>query len=953
MSFVESFLMILLAYGLLSFLGLGLTLSCLPSKLRSYSFFISPAIGYVSFCFFTIWASALTNAPLLKTNWWTLCGLAGWAIIALVRYRGELPNISHAAKLLPMLLGVMAFAVFFPALHQGIDLYLGTANPDFYQSLSLHEALVRFQAKFWVKHSDLPLVGPFLEMYPAAFQARFGGVAYSVQLEQLFGITPRTALMTSIIAFLWCLPGTVYFFCNTVLEFDKKSALLSALLVAVAAPTTMSFVHTFIGQNSALAIFPLAIALIYLALRERSMGMILLSALVLNGMIWLYVMALPYVLVPFGVYGAIKIYRQGWRSVGWWPTAAILLVASSAAVHLVVFRESKKFFSDLFGFLGKMTQSHYYADFLTEEVFEYATGLTSYPLSQNMLFHSVSHSTAPILISIGIALAGAYFLSVRLWSKTAPQDAVFITLSLIATYVAVWVKYTFMILYGYASFKMSAWLQFLVVPFFGWYILKNWEVIQEDNQRFAKWRAYAIFTLLVPVYVGLNLASTLDYGLKSYGRDRIHGSLINSYGIAGNKDFNELPKALKPLVPTHSTIALGFGDSIENFWAAYYVDHSANLATILSHEEIPFEDAYLPDIHSRKYKDSLGQVQLDNQKFFHDGLADYYLLPGSKNLNTDIIDSNAIGQPLWNNNTFALYKKGDIHDLIRLGRGYYRAEHMDVNKLGYWWPETFRWSAEGGEIYHFMPLLPGKPYQVEFSAITGLGLASGKRIIELWHDGVKFDEVVVDGTARIVSKPYFPTEGVNRLILRVKEKVVLVPRAIGLWNRNLPRRSTPINILFSNIHIVNSSQVLPETFPIGKTVEAKDLFNKAKAFNGFDVDGWVRERGEFTANISTSIGKVSLDVLIPGNLGFSFPYKVQFILNGTPVERLFASPGEYTVDLDLPESSSLKTITVEIIPQASKRLAEGMEQRELIQSIRLSAVSFYKLTKVSSQIQVN
>lgn len=879
--------------------------------------------------------------------------LVGWTMIALVRYRGELSGILHGAKSLPILLGVMVFAVFSPALHQGIDLYLGTANPDFYQSLSLHEALVRFQAKFWVKHGDLPLAGPFLEMYPAAFQARFGGVAYSVQLEQLFGIPPRMALMTSIIAFLCCLPGTLYFFCRTVLEFDKKSALLSALLVAIAAPTTMSFVHTFIGQNSALAIFPLAIALIYLALRERSVGMILLSALVLNGMIWIYVMALPYVLVPFGVYGAIKIYRQGGRSLGWWTVAILLLAIFFAIVHLAVFRESQKFFSDLFGFLGKMTQSHYYADFLTEEVLEYATGLTSYPLSQNMFFHSVSHFVSPVLITLGIMLAGVYFMSVRLWSKTASQDAVFITLSLIATYIAVWFKYTFMVLYGYASFKMSAWLQFLAVPFFGWYILNNWEVIQRGNQRLVRWRAYATFTLLVPVYVGLNLASTLDYGLKSYGRDRLHGSLINSYGIAGNKDFIDLPNALKSLVPTNSTVALGFGDSIENFWAAYYVDHSANMATILSHEEIPFEDAYLPDIHSRQYKDSLGQVQLDNQKYFHDGLADYYLLPGSKNLNTDIIDSNVIGKPLWSNDTFALYKKGEIHDLIRLGRGYYRAEHMDVGKLGFWWPETFRWSAEGGEIYHFMPLLPGNPYQVEFSAITGLGLSSGRRTIELWHNGAKFDEVMVDGTARIISKPYFPTSGVNRLILRVKEKVVLVPRAIGLWNRNLPRRSTPINILFSNIRIVNNSQMLPETFPIGKAVEAKDLFNKAKTFNGFDVDGWVRERGEFVVNISTSVGKVSLDVLIPGNLGFSFPYKVQFIINGAPVEKLFSSPGEYQVYLDLPESSSLKTITVEMIPQASRQLAEGMEQRELVQSIRLGAVSFYNLTKIPSQIKIN
>lgn len=936
----QSLFQILISYGLLFLLGLGLVLYGLPAKLRGYSFYIAPVVGYVAFCFLSIWLSGISNDAVVKTNLWAMLGLGALTAVALLRYRSEIPELLRSARALPLLIGVMLVVVFLPVLLQGIDLYIGTANPDFYQSLSLHETLVRFDAKFWVNHTDLPLTGPFFEMFPAAFQARFGGVAFSVLLEQLFGLPSRTALMASIIVFLLCLPATVYFFCSTVLEFNKREATLSAILVAIAAPTTMSFVHTLIGQNSALATIPLAIGLIYLALKERSIALICLVAIVLNGMFWLYVMVLPYVLAPLGLYGAMKFFRQGGRRLGGWLISICVVAAISAAVHLSVISDTKEFIKDLTELLSKLTQSHYYADFLTEEVFQYATGLTSYPLSQSMLFHSVSHSAAPILIFLGILLGCVYLWAVRLWSKNASQDAVLITLSLIAVYIAVWVNYTFITRYGYASFKMSAWLQFLVTPFFAWYILKAWEAIRNGGQYFAKWQSYLVFALLLPVYVGLNLASDLDYGLKSFGRDRLHGSLMNSYGIAGNKDFIDLPKALKSFVPANSIVALGFGDSIENFWAAYYAEKSVAEVTILTHEEIPFEDAWLPDVHSRKYTDSLGQTQIDTQKYFREGAADYYLLPGKKNLNTEIIDSHVAGQPLWSDDTFALYKKGNVKDLISIGRGFYRVEHMDTAELGWWWPETFRWSSEGGEIYHLMPSQPGKPYRVEFSAIAGLGLASGRRTIELWHNGAKFDEVIIDGASRIVSRPYFPVERVNRLVLRVKEKSVLVPRETGLWNRDLPRRSTPINILFSNIRLVNDSPSLPEMFPVNSTVEAKTLFNKVETFNGFDVDGWIRDKAEFTARISPDASEAALHILVPGNLEFSFPYKVQFVLNGKSVEKLFAAPGEYTVDLDLPKINAKDVLKVGIIPQAAKRIAEGMEQREVLQSIRLSSVKF-------------
>lgn len=938
MHFIQSLAQILIAYSLLCFMGLGLAIYCLPVKYRVYSFHIAPTVGYVAFCFLSIWISGLTNDSVLRTNLAALSVLVALSTIALLWYRSELSNLLQSARMLLLLIGTMLVVVFLPVLLQGVDLYLGTVNPDFYQSLSLHEVLVKFDAKFWVRHTDLPLAGPFLEMFPSAFQARFGGVVFSVLLEQLFNIPSRAALMLSIVVFVMCLPTAVYFFCSTVLEFNKKESTLSAVLVAISAPTAMSFIHALVGQNSALATFPLAISLIYLALKERSISLIFLVVLMLNGMFWIYVMALPFVLAPLGFYGAIKLFRQNGRELGWWLFSFCLLAVVTAAIHFSIFGQTMQFISDLIDLLRKVAKTRYYADFLTEEVFFYATGLSSYTLSQSLYFHSVVSFAKPILVAVGILLAVLHVWGVRLWSKTSSHDAVLMVSSLLITYIAVWAYYTFISLYGYAAFKMSAWLQFLVTPFFAWYILRNWEVLQNVSPRVVKWQSYLILVLLVPVYVGLNLASDLDYGIKSFGRDRFHGSLINSYGIGDNRDFVNLPETLKQLIPKNSTVALGFGDSIENFLAAYYVGRSVARVSILTHEEQPLEDAHLPDIHSRKYLDALGQPQIDKQQYLYNGLADYYLLAGHNNLNNEIIDGSVIAKPLWSNDTFALYKKADIKDLIRTGRGFDRAENMDVGNLAWWWPETFRWSTAGGEIYHFFPSLPGVPYRIEFSTIAGLGQSSGQRTIELWHNGKKFDEVVVRGAARFISQPYYPFDGINRIVLKIKEKSVLVGREGGLWNRDIPRRATPINALFSNIKISKANELRRSKFPLGIWVEPKEQFKYYDSFNGFDVDGWVRDRASFRVSGLPAVTNASFRLLIPGNLNFNFPYRVRFLVNGKVTEKIFEFPGEYIVELNLLNSSDEESIDLELVPDEARLLANGMTQREVLQSIRLSAV---------------
>jgi hypothetical protein len=938
MQIIESLFLILFAYSLLLLGGLGLSLRCLPRHLSGYVFYIAPAIGYVAFCFVTIFISGLTDYPVLHSNIWSLLGLGTLTTIELFKHRARIFSLLYEGRMVVFFLLAMLVIVFFPVLHQGLDLYVGTANPDFYQSLSFHESLIRFDASFWHDSEGLPLSGPFLEMFPSAFQARFGAVAFSVLLEQITGISSRASVMTAVVVFLLCLPSTMYFFCRTVLEFDVKASVTSAVLVAISAATNMSFIHTMVGQNSALATFPLAIGLIYLSLKVRTVPIVLLTTIILNGIFWIYVMALPYILVPFGLYLIVKLFSKNRSGLSQLITPICIFIVVTTATHCFVLGDSQEFIANLIDLLSVISHTNLYLEFLTEAVLIYGAGLTSYPISNSMIFHGMTANAYPVLLTLALLLVSVYFSSVVYWFKSVSRDAGLFVSSLIFVCVIVFVYHTLVSGYGYANFKMISWLQFIIIPFLAWFVFHSWSVIVSAKSRLRKLPSFLGLVFLAPIYLCTNLMADIDYGLKSYGRDRLHGSLINSYGIGGNTDFISLPKDIGSLVTMEGSVALGFGDAIENFWAAYYVNDVTANVSILTHEEIPLDDAHLPDVISRKYTDWSGQNHVDKQRYFADGVADFYLLPGPKNLNSEIIKHSVVGKSIWQNDTFALYKRDHIKDLFLTGRGFFRREYTDSVNLNWWWPEVFRWSAEGGEIYHLMPSQPGEGYRIQFSVIAGLGQSSGLRTIELWHNGIKFDEVSLSGAARFISGEYVPVKGINRLVLRVKEKSELIERNYGLWNRKVPQRTRPLNILFSDLKLISPNSTSNATFPLNLAMEPKTYLRKFETFDGFDVDGWIRNSAHVSFVPPERINRVELKILVPGNLNFTFPYNVVFELENESYVQTFPGPGEYVVSLNQ-ELTEMKSHRLVILPQQALRILDGMNQREVLQSIRISSIT--------------
>lgn len=936
MPFIESFLLISSVFILATLIGLGPVLTLLPKVVRPYSAFVATATGYVLFCFFSIWFSGLFNLAVIDANWCSFSILVAWTLFAILFRYSELKTIAKNAKPILFILLIMFLVVFFPVLHKGVDLYIGTANPDFYQSLSFQESLKKYKLPFWVNASEIPalkLNNPFIDAFPQAFQARFGAVAFSVFIEQISHLPARTILLTSIIVFLSCLPLVVYFFSRFVLEFTTKNATLAALFIAIAAPISMSFQHILVGQNSALAIIPLAITYIYMAIKEKSFPLTILCILIINGLMWLYVMVLPYILVPLGLFILIRFAKCGWQSVKWIFFSTLVFISTSILIHSSIIAIFFKFFNDLKVLSNQIAPSSLFADFLTEDIFAYFFGLSSYPVANNLFFN---HIPAPALFILGLALTVFYLYSIYLWSNKASKDAILLVLCLMITYFVVWANYTFFSLYGYAIFKMVAWLQFLLAPFLAWGTSFFLSKLKQYN---LQKKIVTILTSLSFIYIGCNLLGDVDYAMKSYGHNIRNKVVIVTNAIANNKDYLNLTDLLKNKVKANSSIALGFNDKLYNIWAGYYV-HKANLKPrIISHEDFPLEELFLPHPITNEYKDILGRTQIAAERYFYSGDAEFYLLPSPRSLNKDIILNQVVGEPIWSNDTFALYKKGVIKDLIVTGRGFHLIEYTDNKNVAWWWPKTSRWSAEGGQIFHLYPSMPGNPHQISLLLISGMGLENGLRTVELWHNNSKFDEIIVNGAAKVISKEYFPIDGVNKIIIRPKEIAKILPRNRGFWNRNIRLKLAPLNILMSNIEIINSSNFNKNIWKTNDCVRVKQMFEKFTTFNGFDVDGWVRNEAEFSFTAATTASRLRLKFVVPKTLGFIFPYEVKFILNEITFKHVFSKAGEHEIILPLPTALlSPSTLNLKIQPKQTKLLANGLQQSEILRSIQIKSL---------------
>src|SRR5262249_48615583 len=148
----------------------------------------------------------------------------------------------------------------------------------------------------------------------------------------------------------------------------------------------------------------------------------------------------------------------------------------------------------------------------------------------------------------------------------------------------------------------------------------------------------------------------------------------------------------------------------------------------------------------------------------------YLLLEGPQNLNREITDGKPIAPPLWSDATFTLVEAARARDVLVTARGFYRLEYFDRDRFPWWWPERMRWTAEGGELLLINASHPGTPHRISFLVIAGTQ-RERPRHLEIWVNGKLVDAMEVRGAARVVSKPFEPTGGIDKVVVRIRERV--------------------------------------------------------------------------------------------------------------------------------------------------------------------------------------
>lgn len=935
MASLETLAFFLLTLAIAYFCGYGVVRLLLPEEyLEEFAFVIMPPVGYCVFSWIVFNTSGSLNIPGQKAVIISLALTGVLAVLAFFR-KPRQPLLGGIRKALPLSLCIVVF-VLWPLFYIGSDTFLGAVNPDYTATfLDLHYlkdySLVEEKARQFNSYSYF-----FSVAGTVSKSARFASCYFVLLVQSLLPISMRSALTLSIGVFLFCLPLSLYFMARVAFGFGRRAAIMSSCLIGISGPIAMSYVYFYVGQNSGLGVLPVVLACLYLLVTKSSWRILVLSTLLVNSLYVMYAAMVPYAAAPIGVVALYLVFR---KELSLFKATAIAL--GIAFTTLILNLGNLKFLAGaLLGWSKIVTlslQGQYFIDFLTERFFPIFFGLVSYPIGSSLLALAVGDHLVyimPVLIAVTLI---ALTLAASHWIRSNENKSILaLGLGTVVVYGAVWYLYTFHRQYGYAVFKMSSWLQFIYVLPLGFGLDLSVRKVFSPNARGKRLSSQVLLACLAMIIVA-NLMSSYQLLKYSLGRDPVRGFIVNSYDMSGNHDYLSLASDIGKLVRRDQSVGISFVDSIQHEWISYYLREFK--VSWLGHYLIPGDDENLPDIVTRRVADYYGNVGIDRNFYFNGATDDFYLTWNEAHTNKEIL-AQRLPEPLWQNHTFRLFKASDCPDFVFLGRGWYRLE-FPIKGLNYWLPERLRWTAEGGEIYLLRASRPGEPYRLSFVGVVGHGLNSSKRTIELWHNTQKFDEFQIDVAARVLSEPFFPTAGADRLVIKVKESVRPIERRYRLWNHSVPGDYRRLNLMGSQIRVVPPGVSPVAAAPYVSRLEGSLLFSESVRFNGLHLDRWIGESAVLAYHRPDGASQLILNLTVPDHKGLTLPLKISVWVNQSTKQIVTpAKPGPLKIVVPLDPSATPLT---EIGLRAERSFVPDgvdMEDQPVRISVRLESVEF-------------
>jgi hypothetical protein len=912
--------------------GYGPVMLLLPNEYRhEFMFVLMPPIGYCTYSWFAFTLSGtlgLTGAQVtaIAAPIFILLALA-----AVFVRRPPWPSVRQVASALGLSVVTMV-CILWPLFYVGAETYLGAVNPDYTATLyDIHFLESHPVSAGITKYTDS--YGYFTDVAGGVgASARFGSSYFVLLVDHVLSVPMRTALTLCIGLFVFCLPLSVYFMARAAFGFSRRAAVTASALIGISAPASLSYIYFYVGQNSGLGVLPAVLALLYLVVTRPSWGTLALATLPLNGLYVMYTGMVPYAIAPVG-FAALYLVVAREVKLGRSLALGLGIVAASVLLNL----GNRHFLGAAFvgwnRLVGLGLQGQFFIDFLTEQFVPVFLGLVTYPLNLTIFGELVTRrfliclyalSAVVVIVVAAIAVRGAM--------RSGRRGQVALALGAVLVYGSVWYVYTFHRQYGYAVFKMTSWMQFVYVLPLAYGLEHIGGEIRRSRSPARKALGVGVLAVLATVVLG-NFVSTFHLSRLSLGHDTKRGKIVNSYDMSGNYDYLELAARLRQHVPDGKTVGISFVDSIQHEWVGYYLRDFR--LSVLGHQIIPADDENLPDVVTRRATDYYGNAWVDHNFYFHGGSDDYYLTWNDTHVNQDIVERR-LPAPVWESRSFRLLRGPDCRDFLYTGRGWYRLEFRDL--WDWWWPARFRWTAEGGEIYMLRAGQPGRPYRLSFVAIVGHGLASERRTVELWHNVEKFDEVEINGTGRVVSKPFFPTGEVDRLVLKVRERVRPMERTIRLWNRDLPRDYRRLNLLVGEV------KVLPPGNHGGRALrklEGEALFSESYSFDGLEPNRWVGESLSIAVHRPEAARSVELSLWVASTPAIHFPLTIQGAVDGAEVLVSMARPGRASKVVPLGPATGDGLTTIQLTPhQSYVPMGADMENRPVHESFRLESITF-------------
>jgi hypothetical protein len=918
--------------------GYGIVRFLLPEKYREHEFFLMPTVGYAV----VTWLIFTTSGTLdIRVSWMCWPGFIALLTISALAHRRCVPahspkDILRGFGEIGLLSLPMLVVVLWPVFYVGADTYLGAVNPDYFASFTDNYYL-------WSHAADSVGGDPdsFSPFYSGAGSirpsARFSGALFAILLQKTLGIPSRTALTLSIAIFLTCLPLSVYFLSRVGLGLSKPAARLSSIFIGLSGCIGMSYLYFYVGQNAAIPLAPVLIGVLFILLTDPSAKIMWLATLLVSSTYLMYSGMVLFAAAPLFIPAVYVIWsgRMTLRS------AARILAALVGCLLLVNIGMLPFLASSLAGWRSVVAQSlqgQYFLEFLTENFVPLYLGLFPYPVYASWLSSWGGDTVSYVLVVSGTIIIWL-LCSLYHWTRnTTNKDNVVLGLSCVLVYFVVWVQYTFVQKYGYAVFKLAAWLQFLLAPLVAYGLYALW---QRSRVQPRSWKSRGLLALLMIVgttVIGSNVVSSLHYGTKGVFEDLERGTIVNSFDINGNSDYFGLADSVGSFVSPPESIGLAFTDAVQNAWVAYYLRDSR--LSILSHLMIPGDDERLPDVVSRQVVDVYGNVRKDTN-FHQNGMADsYYLLLNPGNPNSEIL-TQKLPPPIWRDDTFQLLRAEDAPGFAVLGRGYYRLE-SSYSTGTKWWSNRFRWVSEGGEVYVMGSPGPNIATRLSMVAITGYGSPDPSKNLTLYLNGREIEKFAVHGSSRVLTQPFYLEEKVNRLVFTIEEDNKPLPRRFTIWNDAIPEDYRVLSLAVSDIRILHGEGELAVDVP--EEMVGESILTRSRTFDGIEPNLWLRESATLSFWRPATSRAVEMTVSVPAVEEFRFPFEIEVTTNGVRSLHMAKEAGLLQMILPLARQSGYDDlVSIEIRPEQSfTPIGYDHRIRNTVQSVRLESIHFLR-----------